>query len=176
MIELSEELIIFFTAAIPFFGLHSAIPLALAYYKMHWLKTLFLSLSGNILPILPFLFLLEFLAKYFKKNGYFNNFFTWNLEYTNEKSILNEKYEMLGLMIFVSVPLPFTGIWFGSLIAVILGMRFKLVFLAMSLGLIISGIITLCVLKLGYLKAVMISVALIGITTAGLNAIVSKRE
>jgi uncharacterized membrane protein len=116
------------------------------------------------------------MTKYLKKYALFNKLFAWVMEYTKEKSNLAEKYEMLGLMIFVAVPLPLTGIWFGCLIAYILGMRFKYSFFAMSLGSIISGIIILCVLKLGYLIAVITAVALIGTTTFCLYEVLIKKN
>ena len=36
-----------------------------------------------------------------------------------------EKYQYLGLMIFVGIPLPGTGVWTGCLIVVLLGMDKK---------------------------------------------------
>lgn len=176
MFKLSQELIVFLMAVVPLFGQNIAIPLALTYYEMHWSKAFFLSVSGNILPIYPFLMILDSLAKYLKKNPSYNKIFLWVQEYTKEKGNFVENYEIMGLMIFVAVSLPFTGVWFGCLIAFILGMNLKNAFYAMSLGSIISGIIIICVLKLGYLKAVIIAVALIGISTAALHKILIEKK
>ncbi len=49
-----------------------------------------------------------------------------------------ERWGVLGLTLFVAVPLPGTGIWTGALAAYILGMGRGKAFLALSLGGIIS--------------------------------------
>jgi len=54
------------------------------------------------------------------------------------KHILN-KYGILGLLIFVAVPLPVTGAWTGTFIAEILKMNRKSAFLVMSLGVLIAA-------------------------------------
>ena len=43
-----------------------------------------------------------------------------------------EKYEFWGLVLFVGIPLPGTGAWTGSLIAALLGMKFKKAFRLLS--------------------------------------------
>ena len=44
------------------------------------------------------------------------------------KSDKIEKYEFWGLVLFVGIPLPGTGAWTGSLIAALLGIRFRKAF------------------------------------------------
>ena len=51
------------------------------------------------------------------------------------------KYEELGLMLFVAVPLPITGAYTGSLIAYFLEMNLKKSVLYLSLGVIIAATI-----------------------------------
>ena len=52
-----------------------------------------------------------------------------------------EKYEFWGLVAFVGIPLPGTGAWTGSLIAALLGIRFRKAFPAIVLGLVIATVI-----------------------------------
>ena len=52
-----------------------------------------------------------------------------------------EKYEFWGLVAFVGIPLPGTGAWTGSLIAALLGIRFRKAFPAIVLGLVIATFI-----------------------------------
>jgi uncharacterized membrane protein len=55
-----------------------------------------------------------------------------------------EKYsdwEMLGLMFFVAVPLPGTGVYTGTFLAFLLGLNRKWSFFAIALGAAIAGII-----------------------------------
>jgi uncharacterized membrane protein len=63
-----------------------------------------------------------------------------------------DKYGMIGLAIFVGVPLPFTGAWTGSIIAWLLGLDWKRSFLAVALGVVIAGLIVSAVV-LGGLTA-----------------------
>jgi len=57
------------------------------------------------------------------------------------KSDKIEKYEFWGLVLFVGIPLPGTGAWTGSLIAALLGVKFKKAFPAVILGICIATVI-----------------------------------
>jgi len=52
-----------------------------------------------------------------------------------------EKYMEVGLITFVGIPLPTTGLWTGSAIAAFLGLNFKKSMLCVFLGGVISAII-----------------------------------
>jgi len=52
-----------------------------------------------------------------------------------------EKYEFWGLLLFVGIPLPGTGAWTGSLIAAMLGIKFKKAFPAVVLGVCLAAFI-----------------------------------
>ena len=56
-----------------------------------------------------------------------------------------DKYGALGLIMFVAVPLPATGVWTGSLGAYILGMSKKRAMISLLIGGIASNIITFTV-------------------------------
>ena len=51
------------------------------------------------------------------------------------------KYEFLGLLLFVGIPLPGTGAWTGSLIACLLDVKMKKAVPAIFLGLILATLI-----------------------------------
>ena len=55
------------------------------------------------------------------------------------KSSNIEKYEFWGLFVFVGIPLPGTGAWTGSLIAALLGIRFRKAFPAIVLGVFLAA-------------------------------------
>jgi uncharacterized membrane protein len=59
----------------------------------------------------------------------------------DEKAKKIGTYELLGLFLFVAIPLPGTGAWTGSLIAAVLRLRMNKAFAAIVLGVITSGII-----------------------------------
>ena len=54
---------------------------------------------------------------------------------------LVEKYEFFGLMLLVAIPLPGTGAWTGALVAAMMNMRLKRAMPAITVGVIVAGII-----------------------------------
>lgn len=59
-----------------------------------------------------------------------------------EKSAAAEKFlKQVSVFIFVAIPLPMTGVWMGTAIAVFLGLKFKESILPVALGNVISGLI-----------------------------------
>ena len=64
------------------------------------------------------------------------------------------EYEYLGLLIFVALPLPFTGAWTGSLIAYLFDLEFKRSLFTIFIGVLIAAsimtIITLTGINLVY--------------------------
>ena len=89
--------------------------------------------------------LLIFTSKVFEflksKSEGLNNFVK-RLELKAEKNKdMVEKYEFIGLMILVAIPLPGTGAWTGALVATVMELEFKKSILAIFLGVIIAAII-----------------------------------
>ena len=60
-----------------------------------------------------------------------------------------QKYQYLGLWLFVAIPLPGTGAWTGSLAAAFLGMRLKKAMPAVVLGVLTAGCIMLALTHVG---------------------------
>ena len=63
-----------------------------------------------------------------------------------EKKVLSkreqiDKYGYFGLMLFVGIPLPGTGAWTGSALAVLLGLDKKKSFLFIVLGVLLAAVI-----------------------------------
>ena len=80
----------------------------------------------------------------------------YNMALAREKKALSksaqiEKYGYLGLFLFVAIPLPGTGAWTGSLIAVLFGMKPKKSLLFIFLGVLTAGLI-MSLLSFGVLK------------------------
>ncbi len=60
----------------------------------------------------------------------------------NGKKTHSEKfYKALAIFIFVAIPLPMTGVWMGTAIAVFLDMRFSETILPVALGNFVAGLI-----------------------------------
>ena len=60
-----------------------------------------------------------------------------------------QKYQYLGLWLFVAIPLPGTGAWTGSLAAAFLGMRLKKAMPAVVLGVLTAGCVMLGLTHVG---------------------------
>jgi len=138
-----KELIVFFTSASPLVELRGAIPLAILVYKFPLIKSFVIAILGNILPILPILYFLEGISNFLRKRFlFFEKFFSWLFQRTRKKfqdSYL--KWGKVALVIFVAIPLQFTGAWTGSLAAFLFGFKKKEAFWLITLGVLIAAII-----------------------------------
>lgn len=138
---LPKEIIVVILSMLPIGEIRLGLPVGLWVMKFSLLKAFLLSLLGNILFIAPALFFLEPVSNYLRRFKWGKRFFDWNFARTKKKAQLIERYEFLGLMIFVGIPLPMTGAWTGCIAASLFKMRFRYAFLANALGVVIAGII-----------------------------------
>jgi len=127
-------------AMIPIAELRGAIPLALS-LKVPVTRAFALAVAGNLIPVLPALFLLEPVSNYLRKFSIFDKFFSWLFQRTRSRSQIIEKLELLGLALFVAVPLPLTGAWSGAIAAFLFRFRIRDSFFAITLGVLIAGVI-----------------------------------
>jgi len=125
----------------PVSELRGGIPYAL-YSGMDPFGAFFIAVIANIL-IVPFIFLfLDYLHNYFLKIELYRRSFDKFINRTRRKTHdLIERYGYIGLAIFVAIPLPATGAWTGTLAAWFFGMNKRKSFFAISLGVIVAGII-----------------------------------
>ena len=110
-------------------------------------KIFILAIIGNMLPIIPLLLLLKPVSERLRNFSLCKKFFDWLFERTKRKAQIIQRYEALGLAIFVAIPLPMTGAWTGAIAASLFKIRFRYAFLAISVGVILAGIIVtlLCI-------------------------------
>ena len=69
----------------------------------------------------------------------FNKVSNFLIKKADKRSDKVNKYSLLGLFIFVAIPLPGTGAWTGALIASLMEMRFKKALLSISAGVLVAG-------------------------------------
>jgi len=165
---ISPELAVFLTSMLPIIELRGALPMAIAIFHIPWFKALIISFVGNLIPVPFILWLLDPVVKLLSKIKPFQKFFKWLFERTRRKSNrVIEKYEELGLLAFVAIPLPGTGAWTGALIAFLFGLEFKKSFLVIATGVLIAGIIVTALCLLGWVGAVIAGAALILLALLG---------
>lgn len=142
---LIKYLIVFFVSMVPIVELRGAIPIAeslglniFLYYPI--------AIIGNLLPV-PIIYLFaRKVLEWGKDKKLTKKFFTWCLEKGEKggkklKESAGESGIFFALLIFVGIPLPGTGAWTGTLAASFLNLDFKTSVLAVSLGVVLAGII-----------------------------------
>ena len=138
--DIPREYVVMIVGALPITELRGAIPLGLS-FGMPIIKAFWLSVLGNIIPIAPALFLLDPVSQRLRKFKIWSRFFDWLFERTKKKSDAIQKYEALGLAIFVAIPLPMTGAWSGVVAASLFKIKFRYAFIAIALGVLGAGLI-----------------------------------
>ncbi len=145
----AKELVVLIIASLPIFELRGALPVAINLFHFPWYYALLLAIIGNLLPVPFILLFLNAITRWLSKITLFNRMLSWLFERTRRRGRIIERYERIGLALFVAIPLPVTGAWTGSLAAVVFGLKFKYAFLSIFIGIFIAGIIVTCLSLLG---------------------------
>lgn len=137
---LSIELTVMLTAALPIIELRGAIPVGMS-LGMSPAHATVISFIGSMIPVPFILFTIRPIFNYLKKTKLFKKLVHKLTDKSLNKSGKIQKYGAWGLLVFVAIPLPGTGVWSGSLAAALLDMRFKWAFPAILVGNIIAAVI-----------------------------------
>ena len=140
-----KYLAVFFISMIPILELRGAIPIAVG-MDLPYLPALITCVIGNMVPV-PFIYL--FARKFLiwgARQKHIGKFCTFVLEKghrAGEKIVAatGRGGTFVALMLFVGIPVPGTGAWTGTLAATMLDLGPKATAAAVSLGVVIAGII-----------------------------------
>jgi uncharacterized membrane protein len=149
---LNVILTVMITAALPIIEVRGAIPVGIA-LGLSTLNATIISFIGSMLPVPILLFGIRPVFNYLRKTKIFKGIVEKLTRRSIGKSGNVQKYGFWGLLIFVAIPLPGTGVWSGALAATLLDMRFKLAFPAILIGNFIASI-AIMLLSHGVVKAV----------------------
>lgn len=140
-----KYLIIALVSMVPIVELRGAIPIAeslglniFLYYPI--------AIIGNMLPV-PFIYLFaRKVLEWGKDKKLIGKFFTWCLDKGEKggeklKKSAGNSGIFFALLLFVGIPLPGTGAWTGTLAASFLKLDFKTSITAVTLGVLLAGII-----------------------------------
>lgn len=138
-------LITFFISMIPLVELRGAVPFGIASGIPFW-QALVISVIGNMLPVPVIFFFARKVLEWGADKPITGKFFTWCLKKGHSggqklNQAAGDKGIFWALLLFVGIPLPGTGAWTGTLAASILDWNFKRSVLAVSLGVILAGVI-----------------------------------
>jgi len=164
----SKELVVLVISALPIFELRGALPVAINLFHFPWHYALLLAIIGNLTPVPFVLLLLDAFSRLLSKIGIFKGMLHWLFERTRRRGRIIERYERIGLMLFVAIPLPITGAWTGSLAAVLFGLKFKHAFLSIFIGIFIAGTIVTCLCLLGWTGAIIAGIGLSSLAVVSL--------
>jgi len=137
------ELATLVLAMVPIIELRGAIPMAIVVWQLSALSAFTWAVVGNIIPVFFILWWLEPVAQWLeKKSSAARRALEWLFNRTRRKFNHNyETYGLIGLVIFVAIPLPGTGAWTGALAAWLFNIPFKKAVPAIVAGVIGAGII-----------------------------------
>ena len=140
--KVSKEFIVFLISMVPILelrgGLLAAGPAVLDVAK--W-QAIPICIIGNLIPIPFILLLITKIFDWMKGTKKLKPMVEKLEAKAMSKSGRIEKYEFWGLVLFVGIPLPGTGAWTGSLIAALLGIRFRKAFPAIVIGVFVAAFI-----------------------------------
>ena len=140
-----KYLLAFLVSMIPIVELRGGVVLAVG-SGIHPLVAIAVCAVGNMLPVpIVYFFARKFLTWGSRQRyiGKLCNFFLVKGEHAGQKLVKKTGRGGLfvALLLFVGIPLPGTGAWTGTLAASLLNMGFKSTVAAVSLGVILAGII-----------------------------------
>lgn len=137
---ISPEGAVFIISMIPILELRGGL-LAASLLKIPAVKAIPICIAGNIIPIPFILLFIRQIFKWLKKTKLFRGLIIKMENRAMGKSDQIKRYEFLGLLLFVGIPLPGTGAWTGSLIASLLEVDIKKSSLAILCGLVMATVI-----------------------------------
>jgi uncharacterized membrane protein len=144
MNNISAELIVFFSAMLPFIEIKASIPLGLK-LGLSTLNSYMFSVAGMIVPGVIYLLILGPLTKYVqKKSKFLDKYLTKLFEKTRTEH--KSRFRKLGpllLIMIVGIPLPGSGTMTGALVAFVFGMEYWTAITFISIGAMISGALVL---------------------------------
>ncbi len=142
---IQKYLLCFLVSMVPLIELRGAIPIALG-MDLPVLPAYIVCILGNMLPVPVIYFFARKVLIWGADKKYIGKFFTYCLEkgHRGGERLTRKAGRgglFLALMLFVGIPIPGTGAWTGTLAASFLDMGIKSTAAAVSLGVIIAGII-----------------------------------
>jgi uncharacterized membrane protein len=135
-----DVLLVILATFTPVSELRGAIPLGIT-LGMDPVLTFAVAVITNAVLFLPTRFVLEFFySSVLRRLPRFDRYL---LGVRKRGQPVVEKYGLLGLALFVAVPLPLTGAYTGTILSWLLAMEWKRSFIAVVLGVLVAGIVVM---------------------------------
>ena len=142
---LQKYLLIFFVSMVPLIELRGSIIMAVG-MDLDYITALTVSVIGNMLPVPIIYFFARKVLIWGANKRYIGRFFRIFLEKGENAgkkltAAAGRGGLFVALLLFVGIPLPGTGAWTGTLAASFLNMGIRATAAAVSLGVVMAGII-----------------------------------
>jgi len=134
---------IFFSSMVPWWEGRYAVVAAMVHFGWKWWQALPLAVVGNIIPIPFILLFFNHVERFLRRYRFWVKIMDWLFSKTRKRA--NKKihrYEHIGLLLFVAIPLPFTGAWTGALIAYLFDLDFYKSLATIFIGILVASVIT----------------------------------
>ena len=136
---LKDILFTFLISFSPFGEARVGIPYAIEHTDLTLIWVFIIALSANLLVFPLFYRVIEFFNNHFLKSKWYRKAAIYlSLRARRKTGAVVQKYGAIGLMIFVMIPLPFTGAYIGTIAAYIFKINYKIALLAINIGVLIA--------------------------------------
>ena len=147
----SQSIIVFLISMAPIGELRFSIPYGLIMTDLNWFTVYWLSVVGNILVGIIIIYILPYIIGFITRFKYINIAYSYILKRTYKNSVIIQKRKYYGLMFFVSLPLPFTGVWTGALASNLFGLSKHKSIAAISFGVLLSSLVVTSLVYFGFI-------------------------
>lgn len=135
-----KEVAIFIISLLPILELRGGL-IAARILGVEFIKAFIICYIANIIPVPFILLFINWIFNKMSKWKPTKKIVDWLSNKTLKKKEQIDKYGYFGLFLFVGIPLPGTGAWTGSLLAILLNLDKKKSFITIALGVLAAGII-----------------------------------
>ena len=139
-----EYIKLFFLSMVPVVELRGAIPLGIA-MKLNPVYIYMVCVIGSSIISVPVVLMFRQVIDYLRHRKYFNKVIRWIDKKIEGRAKKLKAASIIGLIVFVGVPLPTTGSWSGSALASLFKMRVVESLLGIFIGNAIAGAVMLTV-------------------------------
>lgn len=146
-----QGLIVFLISMAPIGELRFSIPYGIIYTDLSTLAVVLISVIGNILVGAIIIYILPLILSFILKIKIIRQTYFYISKRTYSRSRIIQRRKYYGLIFFVSLPLPFTGVWTGALAANLLGLSKIKSVSAICFGVCISSTIVTLLVNFGLL-------------------------
>ena len=131
-----------FLTLVPFLELRASIPFGIFKTSLHWTSVFLVCIAANTLLGIGLYPVLDIIVKAVTKAGFAKKVYEGYVRKNQQKiKVYLDRYGLLGVAVFIGIPLPGSGVYSAALGAYALGMSFKRFIAATAIGVLIAGII-----------------------------------